>query len=180
MKSRPRATKFTRRGGPAVADLVPVNLMRTRHLIVLLVLVFVYTAFAAERCQQISDVVAQAAAMKPKLLEQLKKDPQKGTLGEPWRWFAFTLGGDLDKLHVPQAEQQYIFKTVATLHFSSKAEVDFDIFREYFYHRCKRKERGLSTRPLASIPAASLTHCWDTVASRPQFQACMEKLLDSH
>lgn len=116
--------------------------------------------------------------MKPKLVEQLKKAPQKGTLGEPWRHFAFVLGSDLEKLRVPPNEQQYIFKTVATLHFASKAEVDFDIFREYFYLRCKRKERGLSTVPLASIPTASLTQCWNTVGSRPQFQACMEKLLD--
>ena len=107
--------------------------------------------------------------MKPKLVEQLKKDPQKGTLGEPWRWLAFTLGGDFEKLHVSQEEQQYIFKTVATLHFSSKPVVDFTIFRGYFYVRCKRKERGLSTVPLASIPAASLTRCHDTVTPKRSF-----------
>jgi hypothetical protein len=153
--------------------------MHTRHFIAAaMIFAFAHAAFAADRCQQISDVVAQAAAMKPKLLEQLKKDPQKGTLGEPWRWFAFTLGSELDKLRVPEAEQQEIFKTVATLRFSNKAEVDFDIFREYFYLRCKRKGRALSTRPLASIPSKSLTQCWDSVGSRPEFQACMEKLLD--
>lgn len=115
--------------------------------------------------------------MKPKLAEQLKQKPQKGTLGEPWRYLALVLGSDLEKLRVPPAEQQYLFQTVATLHFSSKAEVDFDIFREYFYLRCQHNERGQATVPLASIPAASLTHCWDNVSSRPQFQACMEKLL---
>ena len=140
---------------------------------------FAQSAFGTDRCQQISDIVAQAAAMKPKLLEQLKKEPQKGTMGEPWRWFAFTFGPELNKLKMPADQQQEIFKAVATLHFSSKAEVDFDIFREYFYLRCKRKERGLSTVPLASIPAKSLTQCWDTVSSRPQFQTCLEKLLGS-
>ena len=154
--------------------------MYTRHFIALaLIFAFAHVTAAAERCQEISDVVGQAAAMKPKLLEQLKKDPQKGALGEPWRWFALTLGGELEKLRVAEAEQQEIFKTVATLRFSNKAEVDFDIFREYFYLRCKRKERGLSTRPLASIPAKPLTQCWDAVASRPEFQACVEKLLNS-
>ena len=154
--------------------------MHTHHFIAAAIMfVFAPVAFAADRCQQISDVVGQAAAMKPKLLEQLKKDPQKGTLGEPWRWFALTLGSELEKLRVAEAEQQEIFKTVATLRLSNKAEVDFDIFREYFYLRCKRKERGLSTRPLASIPAKSLTQCWDTVGSRPEFQACIQKLLDS-
>lgn len=118
--------------------------------------------------------------MKPKLAEQLKNDPQKGTLAEPWRWFAFTLGGDLEKLHVSQEEQQYIFKTVATLHFASKPVVDFTISRGYVYLRCKRKERGLSTAPLASIPAASLTHCYETVSSETQFQACVEKLIQPH
>lgn len=154
--------------------------MRIQHLIAFaFIAAIAHSAFGADRCQQISDVVAQAAAMKPKLLEQMKKDPQKGTLGEPWRWFAFTLGRELDKLRVPQDEQHYIFKTVATLHFSNKAEVDFDILREYFYLRCQRKERGGSAVPLASIPAKSLTHCWDTVSSRPEFQACVEKLLAS-
>jgi hypothetical protein len=138
---------------------------------------FAQSGFAADRCEQVCDIVGQAAAMKPKLAEQLKKTPQKGTLGEPWRWLAFTLGGDLEKLHVPQEEQQYIFKSVATLHFSSKPVVDFTIFRGYFYVRCKRKERGLSTAPLASIPAASLTRCQDTVSSETEVRACVEKLI---
>ena len=154
--------------------------MHTRHFIaVAFIFALARVTFAADRCHEISDVVGQAAAMKPKLLEQLKKDPQKGTLGEPWRWFALTLGSELEKLRVAEAEQQEIFKTVAALRFSNKAEVDFDIFREYFYLRCKRKERGLSTPRLASIPAKSLTQCWDGVGSRPEFQACMEKLLSS-
>jgi hypothetical protein len=93
---------------------------------------------------------------------------------------AFTLGADLDKLHVPQDEQQYIFKTVANLHFSSKPVVDFAIFHEYFYLRCKRKERGLPTPPLASIPAASLTHCMDIAKTEAQFQECMQKLFEKH
>ena len=76
--------------------------MHTRHFIAAAVIfAFEHVTFAADRCQQISDVVAQAAAMKPKLLEQLKKDPQKGTLGEPWRWFALTLSSDFEKLRVP-------------------------------------------------------------------------------
>lgn len=155
--------------------------MRICHLITLIcVAAFAHSAVAADRCKQISDVVDQAAAMKPKLLEQLKKDPQKGTLGEPWRWFALTLSGDLEKLKVPEDEQHYIFKTVATLRFSSKPEVDFAIFHEYFYLRCKRKQRGLPTPPLASIPAASLTHCMDTAKSEAQFQECMEKLFEKH
>jgi hypothetical protein len=155
--------------------------MRLHYLAVFTaIFVLAHSASAADRCKQISDVVGQAAAMKPKLVEQLKKDPQKGTLGEPWRWFAFTLGGDLDKLHVPQDEQRYIFTTVANLHFSSKPVVDFTIFHEYFYSRCKRKERGLTTLPLASIPAASLTRCMDTAKSEGQFQQCMEKLLERH
>ena len=144
---------------------------------VVCVVAFCQCSLAAERCQEISDVVAQAAAMKPALLEQLKKNPQKGTLSEPWRYFLLTLGSKLDSLRVSSGEQQYLFQTVAALQFSQKREVDFDIFREYFYLRCKRKERGQSTVPLASIPAASLIRCWDTVSSRPQFQACVEKLL---
>jgi hypothetical protein len=164
-----------------MTDLDLVRPMPIHRLIALsFVAALAQSAFAADRCQQILDVVAQAAAMKPKLVEQLKKDPQKGTMGEPWRWFAFTLGSDLDKLHVPPDEQQYIFKTVASLHFSSKPVVDFAIFHEYFYLRCKRKERGLSTVPLASIPAASLTHCMDLAKTEAQFQQCMEKLLGSH
>src|SRR5207248_7330925 len=100
--------------------------MRINHLAVIVyIAAFARYAVAADRCQQISDIVARAAAMKPKLAEQLKKDPQKGTLGEPWRYFAFVLGSDLEKFRVPPDEQQYIFKTVATLHFSNKAEVDF-------------------------------------------------------
>ena len=154
--------------------------MRTRHVVVIAVLAIARTAFAADRCQQISDVVAEAAIVKPKLLEQLKNNPQKGTLGEPWRNLAFIFAEHLDKLGVSQNEQRHIFQAVTNLYFSSNPEVDYDILRDYFYLRCKRKERGLSTRPLASIPAGSLRHCWDTVASRPQFQACMEKLLDSH
>ena len=154
--------------------------MRLNQLIAAVcVCAFAPCTLAADRCQQISDIVAQAAVMKPKLLEQLKKDPQKGTLGEPWRYFAFVLGDDLAKLRVPEDEQQYIFKSVAALHYSKKAEVDFDILREYFYLRCKRKERGLSTVPIASVPGKSLTQCWDTVGSRPEFQACMEELLGS-
>jgi hypothetical protein len=151
------------------------------HFIVFLSAVaLAHSTTAADRCKQISDVVEIAAAMKPKIVEQLKKDPQKGTLGEPWRYLALTLGGDLDKLHVPQDEQQYIFKTIANLHFSNKEVVDFAIFHEYFYLRCKRKERGLPTPSLASLPAPSLTHCMEIAKTEAQFQQCMEKLFEKH
>jgi hypothetical protein len=38
------------------------------------------SALAAERCQDISDVVAAAVISKPKVIELLRKNPQKGTL----------------------------------------------------------------------------------------------------
>lgn len=156
------------------------NLMRIRVFASFIsIIACSHCVLAADRCQEISDVVAQAAAMKPAVLEQLRKNPLPGTLGEPWRHLWLTLGNKLDSLRVPTVEQQQIFQTVAALHYSKKREVDFDIFREYFYLRCKRKERGLATAPLSLIPGASLTHCWDNVASRPQFQACVEKLLGS-
>jgi hypothetical protein len=152
--------------------------MRISHLASLIcIAAFVHPAVAAERCQEISDIVAAAVVAKPKIVDQLKKKPEKGTLGKPWRYLWFANTEQLDALRMPSDEQQYMFKTIGTLSFSKKLEVDMDIFRDYFYLRCKRKEQGLSTIPLASIPAASLTHCWDTVASRPQFQACMEKLV---
>ena len=148
-----------------------------RVITVICIIAFAQSALAAERCQEISDIVAAAVMAKPRIIAQLQKKPEKGTLGEPWRylWFAFT--SQLDALRVPSDDQQYMFKTIGTLSFSKKLEVDVDIFRDYFYLRCKRKERGLSTVPLTSIPTASLTHCWDIVGSRPQFQACMEKVL---
>jgi hypothetical protein len=138
----------------------------------------VHPVVAAERCQEISDMVAAAVVAKPKIVDQLKKKPEKGTLGEPWRYLWFINTERVDALRMPSEEQQYMFKTIGSLSFSRKLEVDMDIFRDYFYLRCKRKEKGLATIPLASIPAASLIHCWDAVASRPQFQGCMEKLLE--
>lgn len=122
-------------------------------------------------------MVAASVVAKPKMIEVLRKNPQKGTLGDPWRydWFANTQ--QLDKLRIPTAEQEYMFRTIYALSFSKKLEVDMDIFRDYFYLRCKRKERGLPSIPLESIPKASLVHCWDTVANRAQFQACEEKLM---
>jgi hypothetical protein len=155
--------------------------MRHRHIIAIFgIIALAHSATAADRCTQIADVVKRAAAMKPKLLEQLKKNPQKDTLGDPWRWLALAFGGDLEELHVPQDEQQYIFKTVANLNFSRKPLVDFVIFHEYFYLRCKRKERRLPTPPLGSLPAASLTHCMDIAKTEVQFQECMEKLFEKH
>lgn len=136
------------------------------------------SALAAERCQEISDIVAAAVVSKPKMVEVLRKNPQKGTLGEPWRYLWFVNTQQLDALRVPTAEQEYMFRTIGKLSFSKKLEVDMDIFRDYFYLRCKRKERGLFSVPLESIPASSLTHCWDTVANRAQFQACEEKLME--
>jgi hypothetical protein len=147
--------------------------------LILAFVAFAHSSLAAERCQAISDIVRNAVLAKPAVLAQLKKNPQKGNLGEPWRYLWLTYGKDLDALRIPSDEQQYIFKTIAALSFSKKLEIDADIFGEYFYLRCTRKEHGLATMALASIPAASLTHCWDTVGSRPQFQACMEKLLGS-
>jgi hypothetical protein len=133
---------------------------------------------AAERCQEISDIVAASVVAKPKMIEVLRKNPQKGTLGEAWRLDWFASAQQLDKLRVPTAEQEYMFRTIYSLSFSKNLEVDMDIFRDYFYLRCKRKERGLSSIPLESIPKASLVHCWDTVANRTQFQACQEKLME--
>ena len=134
---------------------------------------------AAERCQEVSDIVAASVVAKPKMIEVLRKNPQKGTLGEAWRYDWFASGQQLDKLRVPTAEQEYMFRTIYALSFSKKLEVDMDIFRDYFYLRCKRRERGLTSIPLESIPKASLVHCWDTVANRAQFQACEEKLMES-
>ena len=132
---------------------------------------------AADRCQAISDIAGQSAIAKPAVVAELRKNPQKGTLGEPWRHLWFVHYKDLKALGIPETEQQEMFKTIVALNFSKNPEVNYDIFRDYFFLRCKRKERGQSTVPLASIPAALLTQCWDTVSARPQFQACMEKLL---
>src|SRR5438552_2805450 len=87
---------------------------------------------AAERCQEISDIVAASVVSKPKMIEVLRKNPQKGTLGEAWRldWFASTQ--QLEKLRVPTAEQEYMFRTIYALSFSKNLEVDMDIFRDYF------------------------------------------------
>ncbi len=153
--------------------------MRIHHVASLLcLLASALSLLAAERCQEISDIVAASVVSKPKMIEVLRKNPQKGTLGEAWRldWFASTQ--QLDKLRVPTAEQEYMFRTIYALSFSNNLEIDMDIFRDYFYLRCKRKERGLSSRPLASIPAASLVHCWRTVSNRAQFQQCEEKLME--
>ena len=133
---------------------------------------------AAEPCQEVSDIVAAAVVSKPKMSETLKKNPQKGTLGEAWRYSWFASTADLDKLRVPTAEQECMFRTIFALRFSKKMEVDMDILRDYFYLRCKRKARGLSSTPLESIPKAALVRCWDTVANRTQFQACEEKLME--
>jgi hypothetical protein len=132
----------------------------------------------ADKCQAISDIAGQATIAKPAIVATLKKKPEKGTLGEPWRYLWFIHGKDLDALGVSSEEQQSIFKTIGALNFSKNPEVNYDIFRDYFYLRCKRKERGLSSVPLESIPASSLTHCWDTVANRAQFQACAEKFIE--
>jgi hypothetical protein len=153
--------------------------MRIPHITsVLCILVSTLSASAAERCEDISIVVAAAVMSKPKIADVLKKNPQKGTLGEPWRYLWFAYKEQLDKLRVPESEQEYMFKTIGTVSFSKKLEVDVDILRDYFYLRCRRKERGLSSTPLASIPAASLTHCWDAVKNRTEFQACEEKLME--
>src|ERR1700748_348369 len=153
--------------------------MRTAHIVTVLSIVgLAGSALAAERCQEISDLVAGAVMVKPKIAEVLRKDPQKGTLGEPWRYLWFTNKERLDALRVPEAEQEYMFRMIGRLAFSSKLEVDVDILRDYFYLRCKRKERGVSSAPLESIPKTSLVHCWDTVANRVQFQACEEKLME--
>jgi hypothetical protein len=153
--------------------------MRTRYVASLfLIFAAALSALAAERCRQISDIAGQSVIAKPKFIEVMQKNPQKGTLGEPWRYLWLIFGSELDKLHVPTAEQEYMFRAIGKLSFSRKLEVDYDIFRDYFYLRCKRKERGLSSIPLESIPALSLTHCWDTVANRAQFQACEEKLME--
>ena len=154
--------------------------MRFRHVAPLLcLLASSLSLVAAERCQEISDVVAASVVAKPKMIEVMKKNPQKGTLGEAWRLDWFTSSQRLDKLRVPTAEQEYMFRTIYALSFSKNLEVDMDIFRDYFYLRCKRRERGLSSVPLESIPKASLVRCWDTVANRAQFQACEEKLMES-
>jgi hypothetical protein len=151
---------------------------RLTHLVWICCLVCAaHPVAASDKCQKISDVVGQAALGKPAIVATLKKKPEKGTLGEPWRYLWFIHGKDLEAPGVSSEEQQSIFKTIVALNFSTNTEVNYDIFREYYYLRCKRKERGLSTIPLASISPASLTGCWNRVGSRPEFQACMEKLL---
>ena len=146
------------------------HLMRfPRTAAILCMVASALSASAAERCQEISDMVAAAVLGKPKMIEVLRKNPQKGTLGEAWRYLWFVNTQQLDALRVPTAEQEYMFKAIGKLSFSKNLEVDMDIFRDYFYLRCKRKERGLSSVPLESIPKSSLIHCWDTVANRAQF-----------
>src|SRR5438105_8785168 len=107
--------------------------MRTAQIVTLLsVLGFAASALAAERCQEISDLVVGAVMVKPKIAEVLRKNPQKGTLGEPWRYLWFINKERLDALRVPEAEQEYMFRMIGRLTFSSKLEIDVDIFRDYF------------------------------------------------
>jgi hypothetical protein len=88
------------------------------------VLASTVSTLAAERCQDISDLVAVAVMSKPKIADVLRKNPQKGTLGVPWRYLWFVNKERLDTLRVPEAEQEYMFKTIGTLSFSKKLEVE--------------------------------------------------------
>ncbi|MEY2536273.1 MAG: hypothetical protein QOG67_13 [Verrucomicrobiota bacterium] len=112
---------------------------------------------ATDKCQELSDIVGGAAFAKPAMVTALKKNPAKGPLGEAWRMLHYLDSSQLDTLGVPSQRQEYIYKTIVALNVSKNPEVNYDIFREYFYLECKRKERGLSSVPLSAIPAPSLT-----------------------
>ena len=93
-------------------------------------LIAAHSVAGADRCQGISDIAGQAAIAKPAIGATLKKKPEKGTLGEPWRYLSFIYAKDLDALGVSSEEQQSIFKTIVALNFSKNPEVNYDIFRD--------------------------------------------------
>jgi len=134
---------------------------------------------AADKCQELSDLVGGAAIAKPAMVAAVKKNPEKGPLGEPWRLLLFVDTQKLDALGIPFARQQEIYKTIGALNFSTNQEVNYDIFREYYYLDCRRRARGLSSVPLGSISPSSLVGCWNSVANRSQFQQCVEKFMES-
>jgi len=134
-------------------------------------------ALAADKCQKIADVVFEEVASRAVVLDNLKKDPKEGPLGEPWRYLAFMFTDEMDKLKVPIEKQHEIARSVAGLTFSDNPEIETDIFTEYYYLTCKRETQGESSTPLASIDPKSLLSCWDSASSRADFQGCVGKLL---
>ncbi len=96
---------------------------------------------------------------------------------EAWQYQLLLNGESLSQLGVSSEKQEDMARSIMGLNYSDNPEVEVNIFEDYFFLTCEMEKRGEAYLPLKEISKEALVQCWETVASREQFQACLTPLL---
>ncbi len=144
--------------------------------IVVFLLALISLPVAAEDCLGESEAIFGLIAAKWAVNEGIENDP-KGFEGEKWLYIWGASGSAFDEKRIPEDRAKSMARLVAENDFSDNPEVEVNIFEDYWYLSCELKKEGRSAVPLGDIAKANLLECWNTVASRKEFQSCLLPLI---
>lgn len=135
-------------------------------------LLFTSSQACADACSKESKLFLELVAVKFAVLANIQKTPENHTEAK-WRYIN-TLGQDIfKKAKLDDAKATAISKLLADNDFSSKPEVEINIFEDYWLLSCKNQLKGVPSTPLHQIAKDALVKCWDAAAARKEFQVCL-------
>lgn len=130
----------------------------------------------AQDCEAESEAFINLVATKWAVNDRIENDP-KSFEGEKWLYIWGGAGSSLEEKNVSKKRAQRMARLVAENDYSNNPEVEVNIFEDYWYLSCELEKKGHEAAPLAEIEKRSLIECWNTVASREEFQGCLMPLI---
>jgi hypothetical protein len=134
---------------------------------------------ADDDCQRQADFVLDMVAAKPGVLVAVEEARKDNRTVEAWQYQLLVNGESLTELGVSSEKQEEMAKSITSLNYSDNPEVEVNIFEDYFFLTCEMEKRGEAYRPLREISENALLQCWETVASREEFQECLAPLIQA-
>ena len=131
---------------------------------------------SAQDCEAESEEFFNLVAAKWAVNDGIENDP-KSFDGEKWLYIWGGAGLALEEKNVSEKRAQRMARLVAENDFSTNPEVEVNIFEDYWYLSCELEKKGHEVVPLVEIKKRSLIECWNTVASREEFQGCLTPLI---
>ncbi len=145
------------------------------RVFVFLIALVSFPAFAQD-CGAESEAFFNLVATKWAVNDSIENDP-KSFEGEKWRYIWGSAGSALEEKNVSGKRAQKMVRLVAENDYSNNPEVEVNIFEDYWYLSCELEKNGHEAVPLVEIEKRSLIECWNTVASREEFQRCLTPLV---
>ena len=144
---------------------------------------FVYALFLlmsaqvyADSCMKEANNFIELVGVKWGVNSSIEKSPDQYK-EEKWQYI-HSIGKEIFKKGKFSEENAIeVSKLLANNDFSENAEVEVNIFEDYWLLSCREIKKGFKPKLLSDIQKDSLLKCWNSASSRAEFQKCINPLV---